>query len=173
MLLKVYKDEVALPDGKTSVREVIRHPGAVCIVPMMDDGTVIVEKQYRYATEKVHIELPAGKLNFIGEDRLEAAKRELREETGYTADSWTDLGGFYPAPAYSDEFIELFLASGLHKGERELDEDEFIAVSSEPLSDLVSQVMRGEIENVITQAGILRAGLMTLSFKNSAGFFAM
>lgn len=157
------KDTVRLPDGKPAVREVIRHIGAVCIVPVTEDGAVIVEKQFRYPAGKVLLELPAGKLDRKGEDVLSAAKRELREETGYTAENWRDLGGFYPTPAYSDEYIELFLATGLQKGEQELDADEFLTVTKEPLSFLFDEVMSGNIEDAKTQIGILRVASMMLS----------
>ena len=102
-------------------------------------------------------EIPAGKLDFKDEDRLEAAKRELREETGYTADEWTDLGFFYPAAAYSDEKITLYMARGLHLGERELDEDEFLNVIKVPLKDLVEEVMSGKIPDNKTQMAVLKA----------------
>lgn len=160
-VLHVYKDTVSLPNGETAERELIRHIGAVCIVPLTDRGTVIVEKQYRYPTGKVLIEIPAGKLDYKGEDRLEAAKRELREETGYTAGSWRNLGAFYPAPAYSDEYISMFLAGDLKKGEQDLDEDEFLTVCEEPLSFLVDEVMSGNIEDAKTQLGILKAAYIT------------
>ena len=156
-ILHVIEDAVGLPNGDVNSREVIRHIGAVCIVPVTGNGEVIVERQFRYPIDQVITEIPAGKLDFKDEDRLEAAKRELREETGYTADSWTDLGVFYPAPAYSDEKITMFLARGLHKGERELDEDEFIDIYKVPLPELVKDVMNGKITDAKTQMGILKA----------------
>lgn len=159
-VVHLFKDSVRLPDGKTADRELIRHVGAVCIIPLTDRGTVIVEKQYRYPTGKVLIEIPAGKLEDKNEDRLLAAKRELREETGYTAGSWRDLGAFYPAPAYSDEYIEMYLATDLEKGEQDLDPDEFLTVSEEPLSFLLDEVMSGNIEDEKTQLGILKAALI-------------
>ena len=159
-VVHLYKDSVRLLDGKTADRELIRHVGAVCIIPLTDRGTVIVEKQYRYPTGKVLIEIPAGKLEDKNEDRLLAAKRELREETGYTAGCWRDLGAFYPAPAYSDEYIEMYLASDLQKGEQDLDPDEFLTVSEEPLSFLLDEVMSGNIEDEKTQLGILKAALI-------------
>jgi len=157
VILHVIRDDVKVPSGRMADRELIRHGGAVCIIPVLDDGRVVVERQFRYPLDKVITEIPAGKLDFIGEDRLEAAKRELREETGYNASEWIELGDFYPAPAYSDERITMYLARGLEKGERDLDEDEFIDISLIPIKDLVGSVMRGEIVDAKTQMAILRA----------------
>lgn len=156
-ILHLVNDEVRLPNGETSSREVIRHIGAVCVIPITDDNEVIVERQYRYPVEEVLTEIPAGKLDYKDEDRLEAAKRELREETGYTADAWTDLGIFYPAAAYSDEKITLYMARGLHAGERDLDEDEFINVVKVPINDLIEEVMAGRITDNKTQMAIMKA----------------
>lgn len=160
-ILHVYKDTVTLPNGKPAGREVIRHVGAVGIVPMTEDGKVIVERQYRYPLDMVITEIPAGKLDSKAEDRLLAAKRELQEETGITADEWTDLGIYYPAAAYTDEKITLYLARGLHFGEQNLDEDEFLNIEAVPLRELVDGVMSGEITDGKTQVAILKvAGLM-------------
>ena len=125
-VLHVFKDNVELPNGGSAVREVVRHIGAVCIVPVKDDGNIILERQFRYVTGQVLTEIPAGKLDFTDEVPLDAAKRELKEETGYTAENWTELGIFYPTPAYSDEKITMFLATGLTGGEQKLDKDEFL-----------------------------------------------
>jgi len=156
-ILHVIEDQVELPDGGTAGREVIRHIGAVCVIPVTDDNEAIVERQFRYPVSLVMTEIPAGKLDYKDEDRLEAAKRELKEETGYIADEWTDLGVFYPAPAYSDEKITLYMARGLHPGERELDEDEFIDVIKVPLKQLVQQAMDGELPDNKTQMAVLKA----------------
>ena len=155
-ILHVIKDEVELPNGSMGSREVIRHIGAVCIVPLTDDNEVIVERQFRYPIDEIITEIPAGKLDAKDEDRLEAAKRELREETGYAADKWTDLGVFFPAAAYCDEKITLFLAQGLHKGDRDLDEDEFLDIYKVPLADLLEDVMAGKITDNKTQMAILK-----------------
>ena len=156
-VLHVYKDDVQLPDGGTAVRELIKHIGAVCVIPVTDDGRVVLERQYRYPISRVVIEIPAGKLDYADEDRLEAAKRELHEETGLTADKWTDIGLYYPAPAYSDEKITMYLAQGLHKGKQDLDEDEFLEVFTMPLSQLVEKVLSGEISDGKTQIAALKA----------------
>jgi len=156
-VLHVIRDMVALPDGRPAERELIRHIGAVCVIPVTEDGSVVVERQFRYAINQVITEIPAGKLDYKGEDHLSAAKRELREETGMTADFWQELGLFYPAPAYSDEAIMMYLARGLHKGEQDLDDDEFLSVTSVPLSELVKQTLAGEIPDAKTQIAILKA----------------
>ena len=157
VILHVKRDMVALSNGNTTVREVIRHIGAVCVIPVTDDNRVIMERQFRYPLNKVILEIPAGKLDAPDEDRLSAIRRELREETGYTADEWTELGDFHPAPAYSDEFITMYLARGLHKGERHLDNDEFLDVYAIPLSELVEDVMAGRISDAKTQVCVLKA----------------
>ena len=156
VILNVKKDTVRLPNGHCSSREVIRHVGAVCVVPVTDQGEIIVERQYRYPFDTVITEIPAGKLDSKQEDRLSAAKRELREETGLTADEWVNLGGFYPAAAYSDEYITMFMARGLHQGKQELDPDEFLDVEKVPLSELIEDVMAGRIPDAKTQTAILK-----------------
>lgn len=156
-VLHVFVDGIKLPNGESGIREVIRHVGAVCVIPVTDNGDVIVERQFRYAIDSVITEIPAGKLEGKGEDRLEAAKRELREETGIIADEWTDLGVFYPAPAYSDEAITMYLARSLHYGERRLDDDEFLNVEKVPLTRLVDDVMNGRISDAKTQMAVLKA----------------
>ena len=157
VILHVKRDMVTLSNGSETVREVIRHIGAVCVIPVTENNEVIMERQYRYPLDNVIWEIPAGKLDAPDENRLSAIQRELREETGYTADEWTDLGAFHPAPAYSDEFITMYMARGLHKGERHLDEDEFLDVHTVPLKDLVEQVMNGAISDAKTQVCILKA----------------
>ena len=157
VVLHVKSDKVLLTDGHTSVREVIRHIGAVCVIPVTDRNEAIVERQFRYPFDEVITEIPAGKLDSPDEDRLSAAKRELYEETGITADGWTELGLFYPAAAYSDECIMMYMARQLHFGERHLDEDEFLDVHRIPLAELVEEVMKGKIQDSKTQTAILKA----------------
>ena len=156
-VLHVFKDIVSLPNGKEAERELIRHIGAVCIIPVTADNKVIMEHQYRYPISRVVFEIPAGKLDSRDEDRLEAAKRELREETGLVAGEWVDMGLYYPAPAYSDEKITMYLARDLKSGERDLDEDEFIETTEVPLSELVEEVMSGQISDGKTQIMVLKA----------------
>ena len=160
-ILHVMKDSVRMPNGDVRTRELIRHVGAVCVVPVTDDGKVIVERQFRYPIDRVITEIPAGKLDSKQEDRLSAAKRELREETGITADEWTELGEYFPAAAYSDERISMYLARGLHRGERELDPGEYLNVMEVPLEELVDDVMSGRISDGKTQAAILKAARLT------------
>lgn len=156
-ILHVIRDTVKLPNDKPATREVIRHIGAVCVVPVTSDNKVIMERQYRYPMDEVIWEIPAGKLDSKTEDRLLAAKRELREETGYEAEEWIDLGMYYPAAAYSDERLSMYMAKGLHKGERDLDDDEFLDVYEVPIEDLVKDIMDGKIMDGKTQVAILKA----------------
>lgn len=156
-ILKVYFDDIELPDGGKATREFIRHVGAVCIVALTDDGKIILEKQYRYPFGAVITEIPAGKLDSKEEDPLCAASRELKEETGVSAREMIYLGDFYPACAYSDEIIRIFLARGLSFGETSLDEDEFINVEKVPLEEAVRDIMEGKIKDGKTQAAVLKA----------------
>lgn len=157
IVLHVKRDTVRLPNGHSAIRELIRHIGAVCVIPVLDNGDVIMERQYRYPIDRVILEIPAGKLDAAGEDRLSAAQRELREETGYTADEWINIGDFHAAPAYSDEYITMYMARGLRRGDRHLDEDEFLDVHTVPLKELVEEVMAGRISDAKTQVCILKA----------------
>lgn len=159
-ILHVYKDTVTLPNGRQAGREVIRHVGAVAVVPITDDGKVIVERQYRYPLDMVITEIPAGKLDSKEEDRLSAAMRELKEETGITADEWTEIGLYYPAAAYTDEKITIYAAKGLHFGEQKLDDDEFLNVEAVPLKELLEDVMAGKITDGKTQVAILKAAML-------------
>lgn len=156
-ILHVFEDTVSLPNGKSASREYLRHIGAVCVIPVLDNGDVLVERQFRYPLGRVLTEIPAGKLDSKDEDHLLAAQRELREETGAVAREWTSLGVFYPACAYSDEAIEMFLARDIRFTARELDEDEFLNVARVPLSALYDAVMAGEIPDAKTQIAILKA----------------
>lgn len=160
VILHVFKDSVQLPNGNPATREVIRHVGAVGAIPVTDDGKVIIERQFRYPLNRVITEIPAGKLDSFTEDRLSAAKRELEEETGYTAQEWICMGDYFPTPAYCDERITLYLARGLEQGKRHLDEDEFLNFEAVSLSDLLQDVMEGRITDGKTQVAVLKAARM-------------
>ncbi len=159
VLLDVYCDDIELPNGNNAKREYIKHVGAACVVPVDDDGNIIIEKQFRYPFHRVLTEIPAGKLDSKEEPHLEAALRELKEETGFTAEKMVYLGEFLPTCAYSDEIIHMYLATGLTKGEQKLDEDEFVGVEKMPLEEAVREIMNGNISDGKTQAAILKAYL--------------
>ena len=156
-ILHVKKDIIKLPNGKESMREYVKHNGAVCIIPVTDDGRIILEKQYRYAIGKEIIEIPAGKLDTPDEDFRDAALRELKEETGATPRELLDFGDYYGSPAILSERIRMFLALGLEFGEQHFDEGEFIEIFSMPLEEAAKDVIDGKICDGKTQAAILRA----------------
>lgn len=153
-LLKVHRDVVRLPDGSQGAREYIRHPGAVAIVALFDDGRVLLERQYRYPQGREFIEIPAGKLE-PNEPHLETAKRELLEETGYAASEWKHLGVVHTAIAYTDEAIDLFLAKKLTSGTAKLDAGEFLEIFTVPFADAIAMVREGRITDVKTVAALL------------------
>ena len=155
-VLHLYRDRVRLPSGAESEREYCRHIGAVCVIPLLADGRVIMERQFRFAHGRVFFEIPAGKLDSADEDPLSAAMRELREETGATAGKITYLGRLDTTPALIDEKIHMYLAEDLRMGQRELDEDEFLDVELWPLSELYRMVMAGEIADAKTQIAVLK-----------------
>ena len=155
-VVHLYVDEVALPNGKTSTREYVKHIGAVAVLPLTDDGEVICVRQYRHAHRCVLTEIPAGKLDSRDEDHVEAALRELREETGARCERLTYLGLFRSTPAVLDERIDLYLAEGLTFGETDFDEDEFLEIDRIPLTTLVDRVLAGEITDGKTQVAILK-----------------
>lgn len=156
-VVHLYVDRVRLPDGATSIREYVRHIGAVAILPLTDEGEVICVRQYRYAHGCLLTEIPAGKLDSKTEDHVEAALRELREETGACCKSLTYLGLYRSTPAILDEKIDLYLAEGLTFGDTDLDDDEFLESFRVPLSTLVDQVLAGEITDGKTQVAVLKA----------------
>ena len=149
IFLKMKRDTVSLPDGQHAVREYLEHPGAVAILAVLDDGRVLLERQYRYPIAQAVIEIPAGKLN-TGEDPLLCAQRELQEETGYTAKHWSKIRRIHPVISYSTEFIDIYLAEGLSPGPARLDEEEFLDVFAAPLEELLHWVEMGKITDVKT-----------------------
>ncbi|HMA90849.1 MAG TPA: NUDIX hydrolase [Burkholderiales bacterium] len=153
-LLRVRRDLVRLPDGAQAVREYVRHPGAVVMVALFEDGRVLLERQFRYPHGRDFIELPAGKLE-PGEPHLQTAQRELLEETGYVASDWRRLGVLHPSVGYTDEAIELFLAKGLTKKEARLDDGEFLEVLEVPLAEAIAMVRDGRITDAKSIAGLL------------------
>jgi ADP-ribose pyrophosphatase len=154
-LLKVHRDLVRLPDGGQATREYIRHPGAVAIVALFDDGTVLLERQYRYPHARHFVEVPAGKID-PGEAHLVTAKRELLEETGYSAQEWTRLAVIHTAIAYTNEGIEIFLARKLRKeGDARLDQGEFLETLVVPFEEAIAMVRDGRITDAKSVAALL------------------
>lgn len=151
--LEVRKDQVALPDGSRVGREYIVHPGAVVILPMLDDGRLVLERQYRYPLQQVLLEFPAGKLD-PGESGQSAAIRELAEETGYRAREWARAGILHNAAAYSDEFIEIWFARGLTQGERHLDHGELIDLCLMSEAELDALAAAGALTDAKTLIGL-------------------
>lgn len=150
--LKIQRDQVILPNGQTNFREYIKHPGAVVILPLFSDGTVLLERQFRYPLKKVFIEFPAGKID-EGENPLDCAKRELQEETGYTAQSWQFVCTIHNAIAYSNEHLDIFLASDLKLGQAHLDDGEFLETYRTTLDELLNAVQSGQVTDVKTIIG--------------------
>ena len=155
--LHVVKDKILLPDGSESVREISLHNGAAAVIPILPDGRVIMERQFRYAHGRVMLEIPAGKLNTPDEPPLEGAKRELYEETGAVAEKYTYLGSIAPSPALINEVIHIFMAEEITLGESHLDSGEFLDVEYFTLEKLYDMVMQGEITDAKTQIAILKA----------------
>lgn len=158
-IFTVRKDEVELPNGHKSTREVAYHNGGVCVAPLTKDNELIMVRQFRYPYKEVILELPAGKLE-KGEDPYDAGMRELEEETGYVTDKMQSLGEFYPTPGYCSEIIYLYYADNLEYKKQNLDEDEFLNVETIKLDDAVKMVMNGEIKDGKTQAIILKLALI-------------
>ena len=154
-IIKLRVDEALLPNGATATREVVEHNGGICIVPLTDENEVLMVEQYRYPYSEVVLEIPAGKRDG-NEEPLEGGKRELKEETGATAQNYTFLGELYPTPGYCGEIIYMYLATGLSYGETDPDEDEFLNVKKIPLETAVEMIMNGEIKDAKTQAAILK-----------------
>lgn len=151
--LKIRKDHARMPDGSVRTREYLNHPGAVAILALLDNGSLVMERQFRYPSQREFIELPAGKID-TGEDILLCAQRELLEETGYVAREWTHLAAAWPCIGYSDERIEYFLARGLRHEGRQLDDGEFLEVFELSFSEAMEWVRQGKIDDAKTIVGL-------------------
>ena len=158
-IITVHEDEIELPDGSKSSREVVEHSGGVCVAAITDEDEMFFVRQFRYPYKRVLLELPAGKLE-KGEDPLEAGKRELEEETGTVAGKYYDLGKFYPTPGYCGEIIHLYAASQLKSTAMNPDEDEFLEVEKIAVDKAVDMVINGEIPDGKTQTLIMRVAEM-------------
>lgn len=170
--LEVYQDRIALPDGALTGREYMRHPGAVMVIPLLDDGRLVMERQFRYPLERAMLEFPAGKLE-PGEPGIVCGVRELFEETGYTAAQWAYAGELNNAIAYSTERIEVWFARGLEAGERHLDAGEFLDVFAATETELSAWVRDGQVTDAKTMVGLLwlqqwRAGHWPLAWRSAA-----
>lgn len=158
-IIDLCKDEVLLPNGSTSVREVVKHHGGVTVAALTDENEIYLVSQFRYPNAGVLVETPAGKLE-KGEEPFEAIRRELKEEIGAEAENYYFLGTFNPTPAYCSEIIYLYAATGLKMGEQHLDEDEFLNVKKIPLEEAVKMVLDGEITDGKSQALILKTFML-------------
>ena len=158
-ILRLRRDEVLLPNGHRSLREVVDHPGGVCVLAIDSQGRALLVRQFRYPYGQVLTELPAGKLEY-GEDPDAAARRELREETGAAAGDFRSLGELYPSPGYCGEIIRMYLAKDLSFADARPDEDEFLDVVTMPFEELVGQVMDGTITDAKTVAATLKVKVL-------------
>ena len=158
-ILHIRRDAIRLPNGQEALREVVDHPGGVCVVALDGQNRVLLVRQFRYPYMKILREIPAGKLEY-GEDPREAAIRELREETGAVAGRFQSLGELYPSPGYCGEIIHMYLAQDLSFGETDLDEDEFLTLERVPFDELVKEVLDGGIRDAKTMAAVLKTKIL-------------
>ena len=170
--LHAFQDTVRLPDGREALREYVRHPGAVMIIAQLENGRLVLERQYRYPVQSVILEFPAGKLD-AGEASLACAQRELLEETGYSAASWAKAGVMHPVISYSTEFIDVWFARDLTAGERKLDAGEFLDVFTASPAELLQWCRDGQVTDAKTLAGTLwlqnvLSGAWTLDWQDGA-----
>jgi ADP-ribose pyrophosphatase len=170
--LHAFRDTVRLPDGREASREYVRHPGAVMVIAQLDDGRLVLERQYRYPVQSVMLEFPAGKLD-AGEASLACAQRELLEETGYTAAAWARAGVMHPVISYSTEFIDIWFAKDLTPGPRKLDQGEFLDVLTATPAELLQGCRDGRVTDGKTLAGALwlqnvLSGAWTLDWQTSS-----
>ena len=154
-ILDYCHDTLILPGGKQAVWDMIDHNGAAAVVPVLDDGRLIMVRQYRNTVERTTIEIPAGKLNYKNEPSIDAAKRELSEETGFISDDLELLFKFVPAIAYSNEVIDIYVAFNLKEGKQHLDDDEFVEYEAYTVNELVDMILAGKIVDSKTIAAVL------------------
>lgn len=159
-IINLRRDEALLPNNEKALREVVEHPGGVCVAALTDDNEVLFVRQYRYPYSEILPEIPAGKRDRHNEDPLECGKRELKEETGATAEKFIFLGKMYPSPGFLNEVIYMYAATGLSFGNQNLDEDEFLTVEKIPLEKAVVMILSGEITDGKTQTAILKLKLL-------------
>lgn len=159
-IINLRVDDALLPNGKTALREVIEHPGGVCVAALTDQDEILLVKQFRYPYMEEILEIPAGKRDSKEEAPLECGKRELREETGAVADEFVFLGELYPTPGYCDEVIYIYAAKNLTFGETDPDDDEFLDVIKMPFNEALERVLSGEIKDAKTQTAVLKLKIL-------------
>lgn len=164
-IISLRQDTALLPNGNTATREVVEHPGGVCVAALTDQDELLFVKQFRYPYSEETLEIPAGKRDRVDEDPLECGKRELREETGATAKKFVDLCPLYPSPGYVNEVIYCYLATELSFGDMHPDEDEFLDVLRIPFEKAVEMVLSGEIKDAKTQIAVLKVKVLRDSGK--------
>lgn len=157
VLLHAFRDDVSLPNGDTSVREWIDHPGASAIVPIFEDGRTLLVRQFRFPPRRTFLEVPAGKLDQPDEDPAAVAERELEEETGWKAERFERIGAAYPCIGYSNEQIHVFAAYQLHRGKQDLADGEFVEVVSMDFDEAVAKARRGELKDMKTVTALVYA----------------
>lgn len=155
-IISLRRDKALLPNGNTATREVVEHNGGVCVAALTDNDEVLFVRQFRYPYMEIIPEIPAGKRDKVDEDPLECGIRELKEETGATAEKFIPLGKLYPSPGYCGEIIWMYAATGLSYGEQNPDDDEFLTVEKIPLNKAVEMILSGEITDAKTQAAVLK-----------------
>lgn len=155
-IISLRRDKALLPNGNTATREVVEHNGGVCVAALTDNDEVLFVRQFRYPYMEIIPEIPAGKRDSAEEDPFECGRRELKEETGATAEKFIPLGKLYPSPGYCGEIIWMYAATGLSYGEQNPDDDEFLTVEKIPLDKVVEMILSGEITDAKTQAAVLK-----------------